>query len=226
MQQELLNEMLANAVHFGHKTQKWNPKMKKYIYGKLKDIHVINLVKTEKLLEEALIFIKKIVSEGKTILLVGTKDQAVNVIKKMGDKTKMPYINHKWIGGFLTNYSTIRTRIKYLKKLKEQRDTGEFEKYTKKEASDFGKEIEKLENSLGGVENITSIPDALFIIDISKEKNAVAEANKLKIPIIAICDTNSDPSKADYPIPANDDSIKSITFLTNKIEDAILSAKK
>jgi small subunit ribosomal protein S2 len=226
MQQELLNEMLANAVHFGHKRQKWNPKMKKFIYGKLKDIHVINLVKTEKLLEEALIFIKKIVSEGKTILLVGTKDQAVNVIKKMGDSTKMPYINHKWIGGFLTNYSTIRTRIRYLKKLKEQKETGEFEKYTKKEASDFGKEIEKLENSLGGVENMTAIPDALFIIDVNKEKIALAEANKLKIPIVGICDTNSDPSKVTYPIPANDDSIKSLTFLANKIEDAILSAKK
>lgn len=225
MDQTLLNEMLANAVHFGHKTQKWNPKMKKYIYGKVKDVHIINLVKTEENLVEALNFLRKLVTEGKTILLVGTKDQAVNLIKEMGEKTHMPYINHKWVGGFLTNYSTIRRRIKYLKKLKEEKEAGEFDKYTKKEASNFNKEIEKLQASLGGVENLNATPDALFIIDTSKENIAVKEANKLGIPIVAICDTNSNPDNVKYPIPANDDSIKSLKFITGKIQDALISKK-
>ena len=218
--------MIQNAVHFGHRTHKWDPRMRKYIHGEKDGTHLFNLEKTYKGLDEALKFVSKLVSEGKTILFVSTKPQALSVIKDTAKDCNMPYVITRWIPGFLTNYVTISKRIRYLNDLKEQEATGEFEKYTKKEALQLKKTIAKLETSLGGVQEITRVPDAVFLIDCVRDNIVVKEANKKKIPVVSIVDTNANPEEITYPIPGNDDAIKSIKYLIGKIADVIKQSKK
>ncbi|MBU1992437.1 MAG: 30S ribosomal protein S2 [Patescibacteria group bacterium] len=226
MDKDLIKKMLDAGVHFGHRTQKWNPKMKPYIYGQRKGIHIFDLEKTYEALRKALEFIKKQVSEGKVVLFVGTKPQALKMLAKAALDTGMPYVVHKWIGGLLTNFDTVKKRIKYLKKLKDEKKSGDFEKYTKKEGVEMSKQIEKLEAALGGVQDMTSMPDVLFVVDSIRDDIAVREALKLKIPVIAITDTNADPTPISYVLPGNDDAIKSLEFFINEVADAILEAKK
>lgn len=226
LDKKLLQEMLEKACHFGHRTSKWNPKMQRYIYGQQENVHIIDLTKTYEKLVEALSFITDQVSKGKTILLVCTKLQARRFIEEAGQKTGMPYVNEKWIPGLLTNYATIRQRIRYLKELKEKQTSGELAKYTKKEIAKFRQVIEKLERALGGVQEMLKLPDILFVCDGVRDKNALKEANRLKIPCIGVVDTNADPDLFAYPIPGNDDSIKSLGFFITKVTDAILEGKK
>ncbi len=222
----LIKELFKNAVHIGHRTQKWNPRMKKYLYGERDGVHIINLEKTVKKLDEALKFFNKLNSEGKTVLFVSTKPQSQKLIENAAITANMPYVVTRWIPGLLTNFSTMKNRIKYLKDLKEKEASGELDKYTKKEISKFKKEMEKLQFALGGVEDMKSKPDAVFIIDIERDKIALKEAKTINIPVIAIVDSNVDPSEVDYPIPGNDDALKSLTFLLGKIGDILNKAPK
>lgn len=221
MAQEIYQEMFDNAVHVGHRTQKWNPLMRNHICAEQNGLHIINLEHTVKLFESALNFLQKSISEGKTVLFVSTKPQSYKLLKSLADKLNMPYVNSKWISGLLTNFDTIKSRIKYLSTLKDHAQSGEFEKYTKKEASKLRKQMIKLEISLGGVQNMSTRPDVVFIVDVVRDAIVVKEASKLKLPIVAFVDTNSDPRKIDYPIPANDDALKSLTYLFAKIESSI-----
>lgn len=221
MTKQDLKEMFDNAVHIGHRTHKWNPKMKKYIYGEINGIHIIDLEKTAECLEKAMEFLSKLSMEGKKVLFVSTKPQSVKLLEDTAKTTHMPYVISQWIPGLLTNFSTVKTRIKYLTDLKEQQASGDFEKYTKKEASKLGKVIDKLQIALGGVEGMHSLPDAVFVVDSCRDAIVVKEARKLHVPIVAIVDTNADPSKITYPIPANDDAIKSLTYLLNKVKTSI-----
>lgn len=218
--------MFKNAVHIGHRTQKWNPQMKKFIHGEKNGIHIINLEKTVQYLEKALDFLSRTVAEGKIVLFVSTKPQSVKLLRDVAKECNMPYVVTKWIPGLLTNFPTIRGRIKYLASLKNQQKNGEFEKYTKKEAAKLLKEIDKLQTALGGVETMTDVPDAVFVLDTVRDKIIVKEAKKLHIPVVGIVDTNADPMLIDYPIPGNDDAIKSLTYLLEKIKDAILKSRK
>ncbi|MFC1750517.1 30S ribosomal protein S2 [Pseudomonadota bacterium] len=221
-----IKDMLEAAVHFGHKTQKWNPKMRPYIFGVKNNIHIFDLQKSMDSLKKALEYVRQLSAEGKTILLVSTKQQAAALIVEVAKETKMPYVINKWMPGLLTNFSTMKRRIKYLNDLIEQEKTGELEKYTKKEASDFKKDITKLEVALGGVKTVRKLPDALFVADIVRDDTTVKEANKLGIPVIGITDTNADPDTVTYPIPGNDDAIKSLTYLITAVKDAILEGRK
>ncbi len=213
--------MLKNAVHFGHRPAKWNPKMSRFIHGKHSGVHVFDLNQTVKKLEEACAFLQKCSKEGKTILFVSTKQQAIEIVRDTAEGCGMPYITHKWVPGLLTNFNTIKQRIKYLKDLKSQESSGEFEKYTKKEALERHKTIVKLQTALGGVQEMNKKPDALFVIDVVRDQIAVKEAAKLGIPIIAITDSNADPANITYPIPGNDDAIRSITFFMEHVGAAI-----
>ena len=226
MAQYELKDMLEAAVHFGHKTQKWNPKMRRYLYGERNGIHVFDLVKTQECLIKALDFLKNTAASGKTILLVSTKPQAMQLMVEAANETKMPYVVHKWMGGLLTNWSTMKLRIRYLRTLKEQEKSGGFDKYTKKEASELRKTIEKLESALGGVSSLERLPDVVFVADALRDKIAVKEANKVKIPVVAILDSNSDPDGIAYPIPGNDDAVKSLAYLISAMKDAILEGRK
>jgi small subunit ribosomal protein S2 len=225
MSQVELKEMLSAAVHFGHQTHKWNPKMKPYLYGVRDGIHIFNLQKTFDYLQKALAFLQKTVSEGKTILFVSTKQQATAIVESTAKKCGMPYVTHKWIGGLLTNFSTIKKRMKYFLDLVEEKESGGFDKYTKKEVSKLNKELEKLENVFGGLKNMKRIPDVLFVVDCVRDNIAIKEARKLKIPIVGIADSNANPDEIDYIIPGNDDAVKSLKYFLTKVEDAILNAK-
>lgn len=220
-----LQEMLKQAVHFGHYTNKWNPKMKKYIYTSRKGVHVFDLHKTLKALDVALNYLRELKTQGKTVLFVSTKQQATPVLTKIATELGMPFVTHKWIPGLLTNYGTVSKRIVQLKKLRKMKLEGDFDQYTKKEASKFEKEMQKLEQSLGGVENLDRVPDCLFVVDTVRDFISVKEANKMKIPVVGIVDTNADPDYVDYPIPANDDAIKSLTYLLGKVAEALTLKK-
>jgi len=213
-------------VHFGHKTQKWNPKMRKFIYGSKNGIHIFDLQKTQDCLLKALDFLKITTGGGKNILMVSTKPQASQMVIGAANETKMPYVVHKWMGGLLTNWSTMRQRIRYYRSLKDQEKTGGFEKYTKKEASDLRKTIDKLETALGGVSTLERLPDVVFVADALRDRIAIKEANKMKIPVVAIVDSNADPDGVAYPIPGNDDAVKSLTYLISAVKDAILEGRK
>jgi small subunit ribosomal protein S2 len=191
--------------------------MKKYIFGEKDGIHVIDLEKTEECLAEALNFMNKLFAEGKTILFVSTKPQSARLLEDAAKDCHMPYVSLKWIPGLLTNFGTIKTRIKYLAELKQQETSGEFDKYTKKEASGLKKQIAKLQVALGGVENMKAMPDAVFVIDTAGNSIVVKEARRMKVPIVGLVDTNADPSLVDYPIPANDDALKSLTYMLEKV---------
>ncbi|MCA9373671.1 MAG: 30S ribosomal protein S2 [Candidatus Gracilibacteria bacterium] len=226
MAQSEIQSMLDAAVHFGHKTQKWNPRMRPFIYGSRNGIHFIDLQKSLEYMEKAHEFLQRASAEGKTVLLVCTKPQAFDLIKAAAKETSMPYVVNKWIGGLLTNFDTMKQRIRHFKKLRDEEESGEFEKYKKKEASKLRKEIIKLESALGGVREMDRLPDAIFVADVVRDSNAVHEAKKLGIPIVGICDTNANPEEIDFPIPGNDDAIKSLTYLIEGVKGAILKGKK
>jgi small subunit ribosomal protein S2 len=220
-----LQDLLESGVHFGHQTKRWNPKMKPFIFTARNGIYIIDLQKTLNSLEKACQKVKEIVATDKQVLFVGTKKQAKEVIKEEALRCNMPYVAERWLGGMMTNFQTIRRNIKRLKDLERMKEDGTFEKLTKKEASGLQRERDKLENVLGGIKDITRLPGAVFVVDSKKEKIAVAEANKLKIPVIAIIDTNSDPDVIDYPIAGNDDAVKSIKVISHEFSSAILEAQ-
>ena len=221
-----MKQLLEAGVHFGHPTRKWNPKMKKYIYTSRNDIYIINLEKTVGLIDEAYAFIKSVAESGKNILFVGTKKQAQEAIQQEAEKCGMFYVKSRWLGGTLTNFSTIRTRIERLNKLNQMEKMNEFNVLPKKEVAKLIAERDKLEENLGGIKEMHSLPGALFIVDPKKEHLAVAEARKLNIPIVGIVDTNCDPDEVDYVIPGNDDAIRSIKLIANAMADAVIEARE
>ena len=216
-----LKEMLEAGVHFGHQSSRWNPKMRSFIFGRRNRVHVIDLEKTQVELEKALDFLQKQVKQGKQVLFVGTKPQAKSIVKEAAIKCGMPYIVERWLGGTFTNFATISKQTKELKKLEKDKETGEFAKYTKKEASILEDKIKRLENFLGGVKEMNQLPGAIFVVDVIKEKNAVKEAGRKEVPIVALADTNADPDLINYPIPANDDAFKSVKLMVDTVANAI-----
>lgn len=221
-----MKQLLEAGAHFGHRTRRWNPKMAPYIYGSRKGIYIIDLQKTLKLIEEACEFIRTKASEGGTMIMVGTKKQAQRVVEDEAKRCGAFYVNNRWLGGLLTNFKTIKSRIDKLVELEQMEESGELAKLPKKEQSRLRKVLEKLRKNLGGLKGMEKLPDIVFVVDPRKEKNAVAEANILGIPVIAIVDTNCDPDPIDYVIPANDDAIRSIKLIVSKIADAYLEGRE
>ena len=221
-----MKQLLEAGVHFGHQTRRWNPKMAKYIFTERNGIYIIDLQKTVKKLEEAYNFVRDLSVEGKSVLFVGTKKQAQDSVKEEAERAGAYYVNARWLGGMLTNFTTIRTRIERLKQLRAMEEDGTFELLPKKEVVKLNLEIEKLEKFLGGIKDMKEIPGALFIIDPRKERIAVAEAKKLGIPIVAIVDTNCDPDEVDYVIPGNDDAIRAVKLISSAIAHAIIEGNE
>ena len=217
-----MRQLLEAGVHFGHHTRRWNPKMEPYIFGKRNSIHIINLEKTVPMLYEALEAIQSIAKNGGKFLFVGTKRSASDLIAQAATNCGQYYVNHRWLGGMLTNWETVSKSIKKLKNLEERISSGEINNLTKKERLNIERQKEKLDLTLGGIKNMNGIPDALFIIDTNKEAIAVLEANNLNIPVIAICDTNTNPSGVDYPIPGNDDALRAISLYCDLIAASVL----
>ena len=220
-----MRDMLQAGVHFGHQTRYWNPKMSPFIFGARNKIHIINLEQTVPSFNEALQAFAKLAANGNKVLMVGTKRAAQKSIKEQAERAGMPYVSHRWLGGMLTNYKTIRASIKRYRGLEAQSRDGTFDKLTKKEALMRARMMEKLERSIGGIKDMGGLPDALFVIDVDHERIAVQEANKLGIPVFGIVDTNSDPDGVDYVIPGNDDAIRAIKLYTQTVADAILAGK-
>lgn len=218
-------EMLQAGVHFGHQTSRWHPKMKDFIYTDRNNIHVIDLEKTRAELEIVLPQIKKMAAEGKVILFVSTKPQAREIVKAAAMDCGMPFLTDRWLGGMLTNFAEIKKLVKKYNTLKEEQATGELEKYTKKEQLDIAKELEKMDIYLGGIAKLDKLPDALFLPAMQREKTAVMEANRMHVPIIAVCDTNANPLKADWVIPANDDAVNAIKMIVNLVAEAVKEGK-
>lgn len=217
-----MKALLETGVHFGHRTRRWNPKMKPYIFTERNGIHILDLQQTIVMIEDAYNLIRGTVAQGGSVLFVGTKRQAQDTISSEAARGLQPYVNQRWLGGTLTNWQTIRRRIEYLKKLEARRDAGEFDALKKRERLHVEREIENLNLRLGGVRNMRDLPDLLYVIDVNHEETAVREANKLEIPIIALVDTNCDPDPIDYLIPSNDDAIRAIKLITGKMADAAL----
>ncbi len=220
-----MKQLLEAGVHFGHQTRRWNPKMAPYIFTERNGIYIIDLQKTVKKLEEAYFFARDIAAEGKSILFVGTKKQAQEAIKEEAERVGMYYVNARWLGGMLTNFKTMRRRIDRLNQLKKMEADGTFDLLLKKEVIKLQAEIAKLEKYLGGVKEMNKLPGAMFIVDPRKERNAIAEARKLGIPVIAIVDTNCDPEEVDYVIPGNDDAIRAIKLISQTIANAVVEAR-
>ncbi len=220
-----MKQLLEAGVHFGHQTRRWNPKMAPYIFTERNGIYIIDLQKTVKKLEEAYFFARDIAAEGKSILFVGTKKQAQEAIKEEAERVGMYYVNARWLGGMLTNFKTMRRRIERLNQLKKMEADGTFDLLLKKEVIKLQAEIAKLEKYLGGVKEMNKLPGAMFIVDPRKERNAIAEARKLGIPVIAIVDTNCDPEEVDYVIPGNDDAIRAIKLISQTIANAVVEAR-
>ena len=221
-----MKQLLEAGVHFGHQTRRWNPKMAEYIFTERNGIYIIDLQKTVKKIEEAYGFVRDIAADGGEILFVGTKKQAQDSIKEEAERIGMYFVNARWLGGMLTNFKTIRKRIDRLAQLNKMEEDGTFDLLPKKEVIKLKLEIEKLEKYLGGIKNMKKIPAALFIVDPRKERNAVAEARKLHIPIVAIVDTNCDPDEIDYVIPGNDDAIRAVKLIAATIANAVLESKQ
>ena len=222
MSKELVQSLLEAGVHFGHQTKKWNPKMKPYIYGEKNGIYIVDLEKTMEALTRACNFIREVASTGAPILFVGTKPQAQPIVEQEAKRAGMFFVNHRWLGGMLTNYATIKNSVRRYKSLIQMREDGTFELLKKKEVADLEQEITRLEKNLSGVTEMEKLPGALFVIDAKHEDIAVKEANILGIPVIAIVDTDSDPDRVNYPIPGNDDAIRSIKLLTSVITDSLI----
>lgn len=220
-----MKAMLETGVHFGHRTRRWNPKMKPYIFTERNGIHILDLQQTIGMIDNIYNIVRDSVSEGGSVLFVGTKRQAQDTIAREATRSSQPYVNHRWLGGTLTNWQTIRQRIDYLDTLEKRRDEGEFDLLKKKERLQLTREIDKLSNRLGGIRKMVGLPTLLFVVDVKNEETAVREANILNIPVIALVDTNCDPDPIDYIIPSNDDAIRAIKLITSKIADAALEGQ-
>ena len=221
-----MKQLLEAGVHFGHQTRRWNPKMAEYIYMERNGIYIIDLQKTVKKLEEAYSFVRDVAANGQSILFVGTKKQAAEAVKEEASRVGMYYVNARWLGGMLTNFKTMRTRVDRLAQLKKMQEDGTFDMLPKKEVMKHLGEMEKLEKYLGGVKDMKKLPGALFVVDPRKEHNAIAEARKLHIPIVAIVDTNCDPDEVDYVIPANDDAIRAIRLIAATMANAVQEGRQ
>lgn len=221
-----MKQLLEAGVHFGHQTRRWNPKMAPYIYMERNGIYIIDLQKTVKKFHEAYDFVREVAAQGKGVLFVGTKKQAQQTIKDEAIRCGMHYVNQRWLGGMLTNYKTIRKRVYRLRELEKMEEEGMFEVLTKKEVAKLRNEAERLERFLGGIKDMEKLPGVIYIVDPRKERIAVAEAQKLNIPVVAIVDTNCDPDEISYVIPGNDDAIRAVKLMTSKIADAVIEAKQ
>ena len=221
-----MKQLLEAGVHFGHQTRRWDPRMAEYIFQARNGIHIIDLQKTSKKLDEAYAFIKEQAEEGKTILFVGTKKQAQECVKEAAEKSGMFYVNERWLGGTLTNFKTIRKRIERLAELERMQEDGTFEVLPKKEVILLKKEMEKLEKNLGGIKEMSQIPDVIFVVDPKKEHIAIQEARKLGLPIVGLVDTNCDPNDVDYVIPGNDDAIRAVKLVTDVLANAVIEGKQ
>jgi len=223
-----MKELLEAGVHFGHQVRRWNPKMKEYIFGERNGIYIIDLQKTQRMFREAIAFVTNLIAEdkGKTVLFVGTKRQAQDAIREESEKCGQYYVNQRWLGGLLTNFQTVQKSIKRLKDLESMQTDGRYEKLTKKERIKLDRERESLNKNLSGIKNMSRLPDAIFIIDVKKEEIAVAEANRLGIPIVAVVDTNCSPEGIDYVIPGNDDALRAVRLFASRIADAIVEGNQ
>jgi small subunit ribosomal protein S2 len=217
--------LLESGAHFGHQVARWHPRMKKYIFIQRGGIHIINLEQTLALLDKACEFIAEVVSKGGDVLFVGTKKQAQEAIEQEARRCGMPFVNQRWIGGMLTNFTVIQSRIDYLVRLEDQQARGNFDRLPKKEALRLSKNIQRLNRLMGGFKEMTKFPSAIFIVDPSKERTAIAEARRVAIPIVAMVDTNCDPDEIDYPIPSNDDALRAVKLMCTKIADAVLAGR-
>jgi small subunit ribosomal protein S2 len=220
-----MKQLLEAGVHFGHQTRRWNPKMRDFIFGERNGIHIIDLAQTVSRLDAALEFVRETIRRGDSILFVGTKKQAQETVVSEADRCGQHYVNNRWLGGMLTNFTTIKRRIQRLEALEARRDAGEFERLTKKEAGKLSEEITKLNSALGGIRRMRRLPGAIFVVDPHRESISVLEARRLEIPIVAITDTNCDPDQIDWVIPANDDAIRSVRLICAKVADAVLEAQ-
>ena len=223
-----MKELLEAGVHFGHQVRRWNPKMKEYIFGERNGIYIIDLQKTQRMFREAIAFVTNLIAEdkGKTVLFVGTKRQAQDAIREESEKCGQYYVNQRWLGGLLTNFQTVQKSIKRLKDLESMQTDGRYEKLTKKERIKLDRERESLNKNLSGIKGMNRLPDAIFIIDVKKEEIAVAEANRLGIPIVAVVDTNCSPEGIDYVIPGNDDALRAVRLFASRIADAIVEGNQ
>ncbi|MFN2360573.1 MAG: 30S ribosomal protein S2 [Marinobacter sp.] len=224
MAQVNMRDLLKAGAHFGHQTRYWNPKMSKFIFGARNKIHIINLEQTVPAMNDALNFVHNLANSKNKILFVGTKRAAAKIVKEEALRSNQPYVNHRWLGGMLTNYKTIRQSIRRYRDLEAQSQDGTFDKLTKKEALDRTREMDRLERSIGGIKDMGGLPDAMFVIDVDHERIAIKEANKLGIPVIGVVDTNSDPDGVDYVIPGNDDAIRAIQIYVQAVADTCLEA--
>jgi small subunit ribosomal protein S2 len=221
-----MKQLLEAGVHFGHQTRRWNPKMKKFIFTARSSIYIIDLKKTAERIDKAFQMVKEKAASGESILFVGTKKQAKEAVTSEAQRCGMPYVTERWLGGMLTNFMTVRHSLRRLEEIEKMSQDGSFEKFTKKEVLKLEKERKKLEKNLGGIRDMNRLPGAVYVVDTKKERIAVAEANRLSIPIVAILDTNSDPDLIDYPIPGNDDAIRSIRLITRLMADAVVAGKQ
>jgi small subunit ribosomal protein S2 len=219
-------ELLEAGVHFGHQTKRWNPKMKKFIFGERNGIYIIDLQKTTVMLDKAYELVRDFAARGRNVVFVGTKKQACDIVEEEAKRCGAYFINRRWLGGTLTNFETIRTRINKLKELEEFQSSGHFDRLPKKEVASLTRQLNKLQATLGGIKTMRGLPDVIFIVDQKRELIAIQEANKLGIPIVGIVDTNCDPDAIDYVIPGNDDAIRAIKLITSKIADAVIEGKK
>jgi small subunit ribosomal protein S2 len=220
-----IKQLLEAGAHFGHQTGRWHPRMKNYIFTKRNGIHIIDLEKTAVMLDKACAFVMDVIAEGGTVLFVGTKKQAQESIEEEATRCGMYYVNQRWLGGMLTNFSTIQERVDQLVRLEDQQARGEFGRLTKKEVLKLGEKIDRMNRQMGGFKEMTDLPGVIFIVDPTKEKIALAEAKRMGIPVVGIVDTNCNPDEIDYPIPANDDAIRAIKLICTKIADAVLEGK-
>jgi small subunit ribosomal protein S2 len=221
-----MKQLLEAGVHFGHQTKRWDPKMAEYIYQARNGIHIIDLQKTSKKIDEAYAFIKKVAEEGGSVLFVGTKKQAQECIKEAAERSSMFYVDQRWLGGMLTNFNTIRKRVDRLRKLETMQEDGTFEVLPKKEVAKLKNEMEKLEKNLGGIRDMTETPSIIFIVDPKTERNAILEARKLKIPIVGLVDTNCSPENIDYPVPGNDDAVRSVKLIADVVANAVIEGRE
>jgi len=221
-----MKELLEAGVHFGHQTKRWNPKMKEFIFGQRNGIYIVDLQKTIRSFKEALQFVKTVAENGKDILFVGTKKQAQDIVRDYAAKCEASFVNQRWLGGLLTNFGVVRGSVEKLKELEEMKEDGRWELLSKKEQSRLEKVYKKLSKNLGGIKNMLQLPGAMFVIDSSKEVIALAEAQKMRIPIVAVVDTNGDPDNIEYPIPGNDDAVRAIELFASKVAESIIEGKK
>ncbi len=221
-----MKQLLEAGVHFGHQTRRWNPKMRPFIFADRNGIHILDLQQTVTRLNAAAAYITQLTANGEQILFVGTKKQAQDAVREEAERSGQFYVNQRWLGGMLTNFQTIQSRIRYMKDLEERKENGEFERLPKKEAQHLQDELDRLERTLGGIRNMRRLPAAIFVIDTKKEHTAVLEARRLEIPVIALADTNTDPDEMDYPIPANDDAIRAVRLLASKVAEAALEGRR